>query len=445
MRPWRSGGVYFSQKDLIDIWVERCWYPPGEYGNFRRNHEKGILPPASPAFDNDVKEHGMGCAICSEIWAMVAAGDPELAVRLCTLDGSIDHGPEAVAAEQMWAGLQSELFFESNVSNLRTLIDKHSRRLLVGSHIARGVALALAFFDQGLDVFEARKRLIARLGVPDACDTRVNVPFTIMALLYGKGDFKKTGILAMNIGFDTDCTGATALATLGLIYGLVGIPRQWVVKNGPNYVCDIDLRTKDDTSVEHVAERTACAGLVMLRARSRKCRIIDVPKEVVPIPVRRPEPEVRLSWDYAGLPSIALGEDREFFLDIHNQTKTAVSARPVIKGPVDQSTDLIGEACFYVLGTVVCDRKRDLELRIGSNDAIKIWCNGRLVHESDLNRAFCPVDRRDPVTFKKGDNRLVVKVLRRSEKLRFALQFAEQRGSQPANRHYVTDLTWRLG
>lgn len=54
-----------------------------------------------------------------------------------------------------------------------------------------------------------------------------NVAYTILGLLYGEGDFKKSMITAINCGDDTDCTGATVGSTLGILNGIVGVPEDW--------------------------------------------------------------------------------------------------------------------------------------------------------------------------------------------------------------------------
>ncbi len=336
-------GVYLTQMDLARAWIERCWYPYGEYGYFRRNWKKGIRPPASAGFDNPIKEHGMGCPIRSEIWAMICPGDPELARRLCRLEGTIDHAEQSVAGEEMWSGLQSELFFERDTRNLRKLIDRHRRRLPEGSKIADTVELAIHLFDQGIGPREARRRVLARLAEPDASDARLNVGLTVMALLYGGGNFKKTALLAMNLGHDTDCTGATALAVLGMISGYRGLPKDWVRKNGPEYVCDLDIRTRDDRSLHHVAERTVRAGLAMTRTRSKACRITGAPGDLKLIPTKRPAPCLDLDWDYRGMPSMAIGDAREMAVVVKNPTSQAVSGKLTIRGPRGWKISLAAE------------------------------------------------------------------------------------------------------
>ena len=63
-----------------------------------------------------------------------------------------------------------------------------------------------------------------------------NVAYAVLGLLYGEGDFKKSMILAINCGDDTDCTGATVGATLGILGGGAVIPEDWKQHIGDNIV-----------------------------------------------------------------------------------------------------------------------------------------------------------------------------------------------------------------
>ena len=55
-----------------------------------------------------------------------------------------------------------------------------------------------------------------------------NVAFVVIGLIYGEGDFKKSMTYAIGCGDDTDCTGATCGAILGIIKGASGLPQDWV-------------------------------------------------------------------------------------------------------------------------------------------------------------------------------------------------------------------------
>ena len=55
----------------------------------------------------------------------------------------------------------------------------------------------------------------------------------------------------------------------------------------------------------------------------------------------------------------------------------------------------------------------DVTMRVGSNDAIKIWLNGEVVHNNPINRGAADYQDRFTVDLKRGDNLLLVKVSER--------------------------------
>ena len=64
----------------------------------------------------------------------------------------------------------------------------------------------------------------------------------------------------------------------------------------------------------------------------------------------------------------------------------------------------------YAWARIRMPREQRVLLAIGSDDAVKVWLNGKLVHENWVQRS-CTSDRDlVPVTFKKGGNHLVLKI-----------------------------------
>ncbi len=64
----------------------------------------------------------------------------------------------------------------------------------------------------------------------------------------------------------------------------------------------------------------------------------------------------------------------------------------------------------YAWAQVEMAEETSAVLGIGSDDAVKVWLNGKLVHENWAKRGVEPDSDRVPVTFKKGKNQLVLKV-----------------------------------
>ena len=209
-------GPDFTSLDLLRIFCERCHYDPGEYAIMRKNFARGIYPPLSGKFSNDFYINGMGSPIRSEVWACLAPLDPTLAAEYARRDGILDHEGDSVYAEMFFAALEAEAFFESDLYRLIELGLKYvPENTKIYSLICDTVELVKKYGDMTVVL----RKLLFKYGHPDCTNLYENIGITIAALLLGEGDMVKTGMLALNAGFDTDCTCATAGAVLGFIFG----------------------------------------------------------------------------------------------------------------------------------------------------------------------------------------------------------------------------------
>ena len=65
----------------------------------------------------------------------------------------------------------------------------------------------------------------------------------------------------------------------------------------------------------------------------------------------------------------------------------------------------------YVARTITSARERDVALLVGSDDTLKIWLNGALVHEHASVRGAAPDQDRVVVRLRPGENRLLMKIV----------------------------------
>lgn len=65
---------------------------------------------------------------------------------------------------------------------------------------------------------------------------------------------------------------------------------------------------------------------------------------------------------------------------------------------------------LYAWAEVEMPEETDAVLGIGSDDGVKVWLNGELVHENWISRGVTIDEDRVPVTFKQGTNHLVLKI-----------------------------------
>lgn len=296
-------GLATTADDLAAAWLERCWYPMSEYGVFRRNWRCGIHPPTSGSFDNVFWGDSMGCPIRAEIWGYVFPGDPERAAHYAGYDGSLDHGPESVGAEQMYAAMAAEAFF---VDDLRLLVERHRRYLPAGSAIERQVGRALDGVDRGEDPRAVRERLIHNAPAAEACSATINVPLTLLGLFAGGGDPVETIRTTLAFGYDTDCTLATALSFLGQVGGSASWPASLRDPIGDELVMGIAYR-REEMTLSALARDTARVGC-LLAAETGACRIAGAP-EMAALPATAVA-DWRLTVEHLDPPAAAPGEMR---------------------------------------------------------------------------------------------------------------------------------------
>lgn len=209
---------------LAEYWL--CYVTPhwNEYGIGKSNLNMGLLPPLSGEFKN-IWKNSNGAWIRSELWACLAPGMPNIAVKYAIMDASVDHGlAEGTYAEMFTASLESMAFFESDI---RKLIEKALTYIPKECRIAKSVNLVLDSYDAGIPWQEVREKLVKESEDIGMFQAPANVGFVVLGLMYGEGDFKKSVLYTINCGDDTDCTGATCGAILGIILGCDKIPTDW--------------------------------------------------------------------------------------------------------------------------------------------------------------------------------------------------------------------------
>jgi ADP-ribosylglycohydrolase len=236
---------------LGEYWLSYVIPHWAEYGTGKANMTAGLPPPLSGHMDNVYKD-SCGCFIRSEIWACLAPGRPELAVRYAYEDAIVDHSGEGVYGEIFCAALQSAAFVESGP---RKLIDIGLSYIPESCAVARCIKTAMECYDGKLPLSEARKRIhntapgtfglqfkkhiteehteggTFDIGTP-GFDCPENIGFLIAGWLYGEGDFGKSLCAAVNCGEDTDCSAATLGAILGIIMGAEKLPEEWTAPLG---------------------------------------------------------------------------------------------------------------------------------------------------------------------------------------------------------------------
>jgi ADP-ribosylglycohydrolase len=141
---------------LADYWMLGIVPNWAEYGVAKSNLRFGITASASGKYNNRFKDSN-GAWIRSEIWACLAPGHPEIAVKYAFEDACVDHADEGVYGEIFIAAIESAAFVESDKFEL---IDIGLSYIPKNCACARAVRRVIELYRSGLDWKETRYQLM---------------------------------------------------------------------------------------------------------------------------------------------------------------------------------------------------------------------------------------------------------------------------------------------
>jgi hypothetical protein len=101
-------------------------------------------------------------------------------------------------------------------------------------------------------------------------------------------------------------------------------------------------------------------------------------------------------------PKVKIGDEEYEWMQLHSRSAVVDPPRPANR---------LNYVYGYAWAQVDMPKETRAVLGIGSDDAVKVWLNGELVHRHWVNRGLMKDNDLVPVTFRKGKNQLVLKVL----------------------------------
>lgn len=306
-------GENFTSYDLLDRFVNYCDYSPGEYAIMRKNYKRGIYPPYSGKFCNDFYVEGMGCPIRSEVWGCIGVGNMTLASDFASRDGCLDHYGESIWAERFLAALEAEAFFESDIN---ALIDKALTVLPADSKFRGLVCFVRELCERYGDIKVVMTKLLFKYGHLDCTNMYQNMGITLASLLLGEGDIIKTSLMALNCGFDTDCTCATAGAIIGILRGADELIKAYGLTE-ITYTLGVRSSRRSD-KIFDLAEDIARLGVQFTKTVNGGVVIENAPS--VSFDFEQPD-DFAFTADYEDMePSVKLGQSRRVTLTVKNRT-----------------------------------------------------------------------------------------------------------------------------
>jgi len=196
----------------------------------RKNYYDSIFPPQSGHPDYNLHADDIDFQIEADYIGFMCPGMPQTANKTADKIGHIMNYGDGVYGGVFVAALYSEAYFDNDISKI---IDKALLSIPAESDYAKIVNdVKLLHQQYPADWRAAWAELEAKWGKVQICgagtsfniDAKLNGAFIIMGLLYGEGDPAKTMEITTRCGQDSDCNPSNAMALLGVIKGLSGLP-----------------------------------------------------------------------------------------------------------------------------------------------------------------------------------------------------------------------------
>ena len=184
--------------------------------------KNGIQAPESGsiALNGKIIAEQIGAQIFIDGWAMIAPGNPDLAVDFARRAASVSHDGEAIYAAQVLAAMEAQAFVEADIQKL---LDVGISYIPENSVIYRMIADIRAIHAVEPDWHQGFAKMARHYNYENYggnCHMVPNHGLIILGLLYGDSDFTHSMRVINTAGWDTDCNAGNLGCLLGIKDGL---------------------------------------------------------------------------------------------------------------------------------------------------------------------------------------------------------------------------------
>jgi hypothetical protein len=446
--PIRQAGIDFANSRYM-LW----------HANLagRDNLRSGVAPPWSghPRYNRHADD--IDYQIEADFAGLIAPGLPRVVMDLGETFGRLMNYGDGLYGGQFMGGMYAEAFFEKDMGKI---VQAGLRCIPAGSQYHECISDVVRW--SGENPADWRKtwtllndkyhlnpayRRFSCEGVSDFnIDAKINGAYVVMGLLYGRGDPDSTIVISMRCGQDSDCNPSSAAGILFTTIGFSNLPERFTraVDPGPKFsfteysfeslvsVCGALARqavAKGGGRIETAADGKETFVLPVRPPRPSALETCFDPKPLdgperfteeemglIQFRSRKPE-EFVTAWRAAG-PFTKPGAAGRALFDIAFAPERggatewkSVPSEAVRGGVVSLGKTFGGDnRAAYLRTSVWSEAPRDVFLEIGSDDGVKVWAGGRLVHANNVQRGCTPGEDRVPVSLQEGWNALLVKV-----------------------------------
>jgi hypothetical protein len=455
----------------------------------RDNLRGGIAPPASghPAYNSHADD--IDYQIEADYAGLISPGMPNLAIQLGEIFGRLMNDGDGLYGGQFVAGMYAEAFFEDDMEKI---VRSGLKCIPEGSQYYECISDVLKWYGENPDDWEKtwdlvnqkyhlnpeyRKFTCSGSGDPFNIDAKLNGAYIVMGMLYGDGDIKKTIVISARCGQDSDCNPANSGGILFTTLGFKNLPDE--------YKSALDYSTNFSYTDYNVSELIDVCEKLVRDAVVRSGGKIETGKngtEYFLIPVEAPIPGLlEQCWDALPLSSDIHFTDEEMaqirFRSIPPEAHITVWK---VSGPYAQEGknglqlfDIVfppekdlqkgewkdmpfggkysnwiaqlikmpgGEnVVAYLKTNIWSEASRDAVVYLGSDDGIKVWLNGQLVHQNNLQRGCTAGEDSFPIKLKKGWNTCLLKVTQGTGGWEAAMAICDVKGKPVGGLRYKAE------
>ncbi|MBQ3490814.1 MAG: ADP-ribosylglycohydrolase family protein [Clostridia bacterium] len=256
----RKYGRDFQPSHVAQLWTERqgknayCTAERIAYCNFIR----GFHPPYSAMHKNSYREW-IGAQIRGDYFGYINPGDPKTAAEMAWRDASISHIKNGIYGEMFASAM---IACAAVTDNIEDIILGGLSYVPVTSRLYEKIQDVLTDYHNGVGFYEAIEKLKKEYDPANShgwTHTIPNAAIVVLSLLHGNGDFGYSICRAVEVGYDTDCNGATVGSILGIRNGFSGIGEVWTKPVGGKLDTSIfgvgllDIDKAVERTMKHIA------------------------------------------------------------------------------------------------------------------------------------------------------------------------------------------------
>jgi len=224
-------GLDFKTEHVGAAWLKYLPYACTAEDVALKNLKAGLSADAVGEANNPYCQW-IGADIRSDPWGYLAPGYPEKAAEMAYYDAYISHRRNGIYGEMYYSAVIAAAF---DTDNAVDALELGLNEIPADCMLAKDIRWALEAGKNITNYMEARQAVEERFGDMSGVHTNLNACLTIFGLMIGKDNFTKVIGETVAMGYDNDCTAATAGSIIGTVLGVKGIPEHWY-KNFNNKV-----------------------------------------------------------------------------------------------------------------------------------------------------------------------------------------------------------------